>query len=333
MTEPDLPAPSAPNGPLPDLGVGPGLRVRHYQAILETSPSVGFFEAISENFMVNGGKPLYYLDAIKERYPIVLHGVSLSIGGPDELDRDYLARLKRLVDRVDPPWVTDHFCFGSAGGVHVHDLLPLPYTDAMVLRVARRLAQVQDFLERPVGLENTSSYLSYRESHMPEWDFVRAVVEKANAWLLLDVNNIYVSAYNHGYNPLTFLEHVPTERVLQIHMAGHTNYGKYIIDTHRGPVPNLVLDLYREAVRRIGPVSTLLEWDDEIPDLPILLDELRRIDEVRAEGLSPDLAPLSSFDMPRCSVPLGAAAELQEKPSLSGDGADRFHMMEMETAT
>jgi uncharacterized protein len=317
----------APGG---DLGIGAGLRVRHYQAILDTAPKLGFFEVISENFMVPGGKALYYLDAIRERYPIVLHGVSLSIGGPDELDRDYLAKLKLLVDRVNPPWVTDHFCFGSANGVHVHDLLPLPYTDAMVARVARRLAQVQDFLERPVGLENTSSYLTYRESHMTEWDFIRAVVETANAWLLLDVNNIYVSAYNHGYSPLTFLENVPVERVLQVHMAGHTNYGKYIIDTHRGPVPDPVLELYREAIRRIGAVSTLLEWDDEIPELPVLVTEVGRLETIRAQGLHPGCAPLAEFKMPSYAEIQDSLAESpnKEKLGLSGDGADTLRFME-----
>jgi len=302
-----------------DLGIGAGLRVKHYADILETGPQVGFFEAISENFLVEGGKPLYYLDQVAERYPVVLHGVSLSIGAPEEPSREYLARLKKLVTRVNPPWVTDHFCFGGAGGAHVHDLLPLPYTSEMVRRVARRIREVEDYLERPLGLENTSSYLSYRESHMTEWEFISAVLEESNAGLLLDVNNIFVSAYNHGFNPLTFLENIPLERVLQMHLAGHTNYGKYIIDTHCGPVPDPVLTLYKEATRRLGSVSTLLEWDDEIPDLPVLVAELDRLAAVRQEGLEPGHEALTRFDMPRppCTP--------QRKLALSGGGAENQH--------
>jgi uncharacterized protein len=325
MTPPSTQLTAPAESQVPDLGVGAGLRVRHYQGILDTMPKVGFFEAISENFMVEGGKPLYYLDAIRERYTVVLHGVSLSIGAPEELDRDYLQRLKKLVDRVNPPWVTDHFCFGSAGGVFVHDLLPLPYTEEMVKRVARRLRELQDFLERPVGLENTSSYLTYHESQMTEWEFIRSTVEEADSGLLLDVNNIFVSAYNHGFDPLVFLDNIPASRVLQIHMAGHTNYGKYIIDTHRGPVPDLVVDLYRETIRKMGPISTLLEWDDEIPELPVLAGEVERLEIVRRQAQDPDCLPLRAFEMPRAQE-----LETHERvpKALSGDGADNLRVVE-----
>lgn len=269
---------------VPDLGVGLGLRAPHYQEILQGERPIGFFEAISENFMSGARKPLYFLDRIRERYPVVLHGVSLSIGGPDELDREYLKQLKALVDRIDPPWVTDHFCFSSAHGSHVHDLLPLPYTSEMVRRVAERARQVQDYLERPFGLENTSSYLAYTRSEMTEWQFVSEVVEAANIGLLFDVNNVYVSAYNHQFDPLDFVSSVPHERILQIHMAGHTNHGTHIIDTHSGPCLAEVLELYERAIRLAGPVSTLVEWDDEIPPLEIVVQEAERIGKSRALG-------------------------------------------------
>jgi uncharacterized protein (UPF0276 family) len=269
-----------------DLGVGVGLRVPHYAAILAERPSVDFFEVISENFMVGGGKPLHHLDRVLEHYRVVQHGVSLGIAGPDEPDRAYLARLKKLVVRTKTPWVTDHFCWCGAGNAHLHDLLPIPYTPEAVRRTVERARMIQDFLEVPFALENTSSYLTYRSSTLTEWEFISEIAERADIGLLFDVNNVYVSAFNHGFDAQAFVRSVPHERILQIHLAGHTNLGKYIIDTHRGSVSDAVLDLYRQTIALTGAVTTLIEWDDEIPALPVLLAEAERARQVREEGLA-----------------------------------------------
>jgi uncharacterized protein len=269
-----------------DLGVGVGLRVPHYAAILAERPDVDFFEIISENFMVEGGKPIHHLERVLEHYRLVQHGVSLGIAGPDEPDRAYLERLKVLVKRTKTPWVSDHFCWSGAGGAHLHDLLPIPYTPEAVKRVTERARMIQDFLEVPFALENTSSYLTYRSSTLSEWEFIAEIVERADIGLLFDVNNVYVSAYNHGFDAETFVRSVPHERILQIHLAGHTNLGRYIIDTHRGAVSEAVLDLYRQTIALAGPITTLIEWDDEIPELPVLLAEAERARQVRNEGLA-----------------------------------------------
>jgi uncharacterized protein (UPF0276 family) len=269
-----------------DLGVGVGLRVPHYAGILRELPKVDFFEVISENFMVQGGKPLYHLDRVLEHYPVVQHGVSLGIAGPEEPDRAYLGRLKELVQRTRTPWVSDHFCWSGAGGAHLHDLLPIPYTPQAVRRTVERARMIQDFLEVPFALENASSYLTYRSSTLSEWEFIGEVAEQANIGLLFDVNNVFVSAYNHGFDAHTFIRSVPHERIVQIHLAGHTNLGTHIIDTHRGHVIDAVLDLYRETIQRCGPISTLIEWDDEIPELAVLLAEAERARKVRDEGLA-----------------------------------------------
>jgi uncharacterized protein len=269
-----------------DLGVGIGLRVPHYAAILAERPRVDFFEVISENFMVGGGKPLHHLDRVLEHYSVVQHGVSLGIAGPEEPDRDYLQRLKQLVARTKTPWVSDHFCWSTAGGAHLHDLLPIPYTPEAVRRTAERARMIQDFLEVPFVLENTSSYLTFRSSTLSEWEFIAEVAERADVGLLFDVNNVYVSAYNHGFDALTFVESVPHDRIVQIHLAGHTHLGKYIIDTHRGSVSEPVLELYRRTVQLAGPVSTIVEWDDEIPELAVLLAEAERARRVRDEALA-----------------------------------------------
>lgn len=271
---------------IPDLGVGVGLRVPHYAAILAERPSVDFFEIISENFMVEGGKPRYHLERVLEHYRVVQHGVSLGIAGPSEPDRAYLERLKRLVKATQAPWVSDHFCWSGAGGAHLHDLLPIPYTPEAVRRTAERARNIQDFLEVPFALENTSSYLTYRSSTLSEWEFISEIAERADIGLLFDVNNVYVSAYNHGFDAETFVRSVPHERIFQVHLAGHTHLGKYIIDTHRGAVSQSVLDLYRETIRLAGPVSTLIEWDDEIPELSVVMAEAERARQVRDEGLA-----------------------------------------------
>lgn len=261
---------------LPALGYGLGLRIPHYETVITEWPAVDWFEILSENYMVPGGKPLYYLDAISERYPLVMHGVSLSIGGTDPLDRDYLEQLKRLADRVQPAWFSDHLCWTGVDGTNVHDLLPLPYTEEAVAHVAGRIRQVQDFMERPMLIENVSSYLSYREGEMTEWEFLSAVAERADCYILLDVNNIYVSAFNHEFAPRDYLDAIDPARVAQFHLAGHSNFGDYIIDTHDHPIIDPVWELYADAVRRFGAVSTMIERDDDIPPLADLLAELDR---------------------------------------------------------
>nr|AYM54119.1 UPF0276 protein sce3435 [Chondromyces catenulatus] len=269
---------------LPDLGVGVGLRVPHYQDILETAPAIDWLEIISENFMVAGGLPLENLSRFLARYRVVQHGVSLSIGAVTPLDWDYLHALRALVRRVGTPWVSDHLCWTGAEGTNLHDLLPLPYTAEAIKHVAARARQVQDFLEVPLVLENVSSYLTYASSEMSEWAFVSAIAEEASCGLLLDVNNVYVSSYNHGFDPREYIDAMPAERVVQIHLAGHTNYGAYIIDTHSDPVIDAVWDLYRRAIGRTGPVSTLIEWDEDIPPLATLLAEAEKARAVRDEA-------------------------------------------------
>ncbi len=274
---------------LPDLGVGVGLRTPHYRDVFddgagEARPGgVDWFEIISENFMVEGGMPLYHLDRALDRCPVVQHGVSLSIGGTEPLDREYLRKLKDLLLRTRSPWVSDHLCWGGAGGVHLHDLLPLPYTAAAVKWVAARARAVQDTIGVRFVLENVSSYMTFTSSEMTEWEFVTAVAEEADCGILLDVNNIYVSAYNHGFDANAYVDGVPHRRVVQVHLAGHTNHGKYILDTHSDHVIDPVWDLYRRALRRTGPVSTLIEWDDDIPPFPELAAEAAKARAIREE--------------------------------------------------
>jgi uncharacterized protein len=272
---------------LPDLGVGVGLRIQHYAEIFDEGQGSGvdWFEIISENFMVPGGLPMTNLGRALDRFPIVQHGVSLSIGSTDPLDWEYLRKLKALVQRTGTPWVSDHLCWGGAGGVHLHDLLPLPYTSRVIKYVAERARAVQDFLGVRLALENVSSYMSYTASEMTEWAFVTAVAEEADCGILLDVNNIYVSSFNHAFDPALFVDGVPAERVVQIHLAGHTNHGRYILDTHSDHVIDPVWDLYRRALRRVGPVSTLVEWDDDIPPFAELEAEAAKARAIRGEVL------------------------------------------------
>jgi uncharacterized protein (UPF0276 family) len=253
--------------PFPSLGCGIGLRREHYGTILEQWPEIDWFEAISENFMVPGGRPLYVLDRVRERYPVVLHGVSLSIGSSDPIDFDYLRELRSLAARVRPAWVSDHFCWTGVGGRNAHDLLPLPYTEETIDHVVARVRTVQEFLERPLVLENVSSYLTYRDSQMSEWQCLAEIARRADCFLLLDVNNVYVSAFNHGFDPLEFLRGMPLDRVVQFHLAGHTDNGTHLLDTHDHPIGDPVWQLYRDAVRRFGPLPTLIERDDRIPEL------------------------------------------------------------------
>lgn len=269
---------------LPILGFGLGLRTDHYEAILETRPAVDWFEIISENYMVGGGKPLRYLDRIAEQYPIVMHGVSMSIGSTDPLDRGYLYELKNLAARVRPAWISDHLCWTGISGRNLHDLMPLPYTEEALRHVSERIRQVQDFLGRRILIENVSSYVSFDHSTISEWDFLAELTRRSDCLLLLDVNNIHVNSCNHGFDPRAFLDGIPADRVQQIHLAGHTRNNGLLIDTHDQPVPEHVWSLYRDAICRYGAVSTMIERDDNIPPLPELVAELNRARRIAADA-------------------------------------------------
>lgn len=262
--------------PIPYLGYGLGLRTKYYSEILEQKPPIDWFEIITENYLVPGGRPLYFLDEIRKHYPMVMHGVSLSIGSTDPLDKNYLVQVKELANRVEPAWISDHLCWTGVNGLNMHDLLPLPYTEEALTHVVSRVQQVQDFLGRQILLENVSSYITYLHSHMTEWEFLTAVAKQADCNILLDVNNIFVSAFNHKFDPLEYLNGIPKERVKQFHLAGHENCTKYIVDTHDSPIVEGVWSLYAEAVRRFGQVSTMVERDGHYPQLSELLDELEK---------------------------------------------------------
>jgi uncharacterized protein len=262
------------------LGFGLGLRGQHYAAILENRPAVDWFEAITEDYLVPGGKPLYYLRHIRESYPLVMHGVSLSIGSCDPLNFEYLAKVKALAASIQPAWISDHLCWTGINGLNMHDLLPLPYTEEALKHVVDRVKQVQDFLGRQILLENVSSYIEYQASMLPEWDFLATVAEQADCFILLDINNIYVSAVNHQFDPLEYLNAISPHRVRQFHLAGHDNCQDYIIDTHDAPIIDAVWSLYAAALRRFGKVSTLIERDDNIPELPELLLELQQAKKI-----------------------------------------------------
>jgi uncharacterized protein (UPF0276 family) len=270
----------------PSLGFGLGLRVDHYEAILADHPEVDWFEALTENYLVPGGKPLDNLMRIRERYPLVLHGVSLSIGSTQPLDRAYLAQVNALATRVEPEWISDHLCWTGIAGRNMHDLLPLPYTEEALANVVERVRTVQDILGRRILLENVSSYVTYRDSQLTEWQFLREIAERADCLILLDVNNIYVSSVNHEFDPLDYLSAIPVERVQQIHLAGHENHGDYLIDTHDHPVPDPVWELYGAALRRCGSVSTMIERDANIPPLEELCSELDAARQLAARTLA-----------------------------------------------
>ena len=259
----------------PTLGFGLGLRVDHYETILAERPAVDWFEALTENYLVPGGKPLHNLARVREHYPLVMHGVSMSIGSAAPLNRSYLEDVKALARRIEPAWISDHLCWTGVAGKNLHDLMPLPYTDEALKHVAARVRTVQDILGQRILLENVSSYVTFTDSRLSEWDFLRAVAEEADCLILLDVNNIYVSSINHEFDPLEYLAAIPVERVQQMHLAGHQNHGDYLIDTHDHPVPDPVWTLYAAAVRRFGAVSTMIERDANIPPLAELLEELQ----------------------------------------------------------
>jgi hypothetical protein len=260
------------------LGHGVGLRTEHFPDVTSGAARgrVDFFEVISENFLVLGGRPLAVLEAVRRDFPILLHGVSLSIGGSDRLNLDYLRRLRALAERFEPVWVSDHLCWGSAGGKYAHDLLPMPFTEEALSLVVARVRQVQDLLKRRILLENVSSYLTFCGPQLSEWEFLAQVAERADCGILLDVNNVYVSARNHGFSALEYLEGIPVDRVCQIHLAGHQDRGAYLFDSHDGPVIDPVWELYRKAIGRFGEVSTLIEWDARIPAFDRLAREAER---------------------------------------------------------
>ena len=271
------------------IGYGLGLRTVHYQHVLEHKPNVDWFEVHSENFMVPGGKPKFYLHAIRENYPIVLHGVSMSIGSTDPLDFDYLKKLKTLVAEVQPEWISDHFCWTSVGDINSHDLLPMPYNEEAIAHLVDRITQVQDFMGRQILFENVSSYLTYKNSEMEEWEFISEIVKRADCKMLLDINNIYVSSRNHGFLPHEFLNNIDPNCVQQFHLAGHQDYGDYVIDTHDHDVPDPVWDLYADALKRFGPISTMIERDDNIPEFSELMAEIHHAKEI-AQSVHPQAA-------------------------------------------
>ena len=280
-------------------GFGLGLRPDHYPDFIAAGAAlrqrIDWLEIISENYMVPGGKPLGHLDRIRRDFPMVMHGVSMSIGGTDPLDRDYLKRLRALADRIEPGWISDHLCWTGTDGLNLHDLLPLPYTEATLRHLTDRIAQVQDALGRTLLLENVSSYVSYRADEMTEWDFIAALCRRSGCDLLLDVNNVYVSSVNHRFDPRTFIDAMPAAHVRQIHLAGHEDHGSYIIDTHDHPVCDAVWDLYAYTVRRLGAVPTMIERDDLIPPLADLLAELDVVRQIAGDN-TPGNTP--SFSAP-----------------------------------
>jgi len=259
---------------LPNLGLGLGLRSQHFNHILETKPTVDWFEIISENFMDSGGRPRYVLDQIAEQYPIVMHGVSMSIGSTDDLNFDYLRRLKNLAKAIQPKWISDHLCWTGVLNINSHDLLPVALNEESLQLITTKINQVQDFLERPLILENPSTYLTFQQSTIPEWQFLKYMVEETNCGLLLDVNNVYVSAFNNEFDAVEYIEGLPHESIVQMHLAGHQHNGDHIIDTHDSPVVNPVWELFSLAWERTGGTSTLLEWDGNIPEFEVCHAEL-----------------------------------------------------------
>jgi uncharacterized protein (UPF0276 family) len=268
-----------------DLGHGVGLRREHFERVLAAPTRVDWFEVVSENFMVAGGRPLHVLERVRRDHPLALHGVSLSIGSTDPLDTAYLERLARLAERIEPAWISDHLCWTGVGGHNAHDLLPLPYTEEALEHVVARVGAVQERLGRRIALENVSSYLEFAGSTLPEWEFLAEVAERADCGILLDVNNVYVSAANHGFDPEKYLAALPAERVWQVHLAGHSDRGSHLLDTHSCRVADAVWELYAFATRRIGAVASLVEWDEAVPDWDTLEAESLRAREVRRRAL------------------------------------------------
>ncbi len=258
----------------PFLGFGLGLRPCHYQTIIDSTPKVDWFEILTEDYFIDGGPELDYLDEINEKYPIAMHGVSMSIGSTDPINTGYLHRLKKLIERVNPIFVSDHLCWTGIDGYNTHELLPIPYTTEALNHTADRIKQIQDYLGRQILIENASTYMEFNESEMPEWEFLAELSENSNCGILFDVNNAFVNGFNHKFDPLQYIKTLPKERVMQIHIAGHQNKGDYILDTHNAPIIDEVWNLFEKSWKTFGPVSTMIERDDDIPELNILVDEL-----------------------------------------------------------
>jgi len=267
----------------PDLGFGIGLRSVHFDYILKNNPAIDWFEVLSENYLDTGGRPLNVLDQVAERYPVVLHGVSLSVGRTDAINFDYLGKLKALAKRIKARWISDHLCWTGVSGLNTHDLLPMPYTDEALRHTIERVKIVQDFLERPIALENASTYLEFAASTWTESEFLAALAERADCAILLDVNNVYVSSFNHGFDAKEYIQRIPRDRVVQMHLAGHTNKGTHILDTHSDYVIETVWELYRYAHRRLGGVATLLEWDANIPEFDVVHSEALKARKFREQ--------------------------------------------------
>ena len=319
--------PPSPNRfAMPNLGLGVGLRTVHFGHVLSTEPAVDWFEIISENFMDTKGRPLYVLDQVAERYPIVMHGVSLSIGSTDRLNREYLKKLRALADRVKAAWISDHLCWTGVSFRNTHDLLPMPYTEESLRYVVKRVKQVQDILERPLVLENASTYCQFASSTMSELEFVKAVATEADCGLLLDVNNVYVSSYNHGFDPVEYVKEMPHDRVVQYHLAGHTNFTTHILDTHSDHVIDPVWDLYRLAHQLSGGRATLLEWDENIPKFEVVHAEVKKAKKYMRKTLDRKPAAGSgraqhSAARSKESVPLGRERGASHSPLVASGGA------------
>lgn len=264
-------------------GAGIGLRSPHYREILETKPAVPWFEALSENYFGAGGLPIYHLERVREHYPVTLHGVGMSLGSVDALNLDYLARLKKLVARIEPAYISDHLAWISIDGHHVHDLLPLPYTEEALTNFVTRVCEAQDYLGRRLLIENPSSYMGYKDADMTECEFLQELVKRADCDLLFDVNNLYVSSRNHGFDPLEYLHALPADRVREIHLAGYEEQDNYLFDTHGQCVHPPVWELYVETIKCLGPVPTLIEWDTDIPEFSVLVDEASTAQEILTE--------------------------------------------------
>ena len=292
---------------MPNLGLGLGLRHVHFDHIQQHWPEVDWFEAISENFMFSAGRPRYVIRQVAERYPVVLHGVSLSIGSSTPLDFDYLGALKVLAAEINPPWISDHLCWTGVLGLNTHDLLPLPLTEEAFWNTARRIQVVQDFLERPLILENPSTYLSFTHSTLSEPEFLSNLVAETGCGLLLDVNNVYVTCFNSGLDPVAYIEALPHDKVVQMHLAGHQHCGTHIIDTHDRPVLSHVWELFRLAWQRTGGVSTLLEWDGNIPSFDECLAELHKARNFMDSAVSP---ALDDFDGPNVEKSQGQSTPI-----------------------
>ncbi|MBA2650984.1 MAG: DUF692 domain-containing protein [Tatlockia sp.] len=274
----------------PYLGFGLSLRPEHYDEVLTQKPDVDWFEIITENYLIPGGRPIYFLDKVRENYPIVMHGVSLSIGSTDPLDWDYLKQLKALAARIQPVWISDHLCWTGVKGLNLHDLLPLPYTEEAIKHIAERIDEIQTFLGRRILIENVSSYLTFTHSEMTEWEFISEIAKASDCSILLDVNNIYVSSVNHEFNALDYINAISSERIAQIHLAGHSNQGNYIIDTHDAAVIQPVWELYAKTIAKFGRISTMIERDDNIPLLAELLAELNQARNIMDNTLIKELS-------------------------------------------